>query len=364
MKKNILAINRVLLNMFFTSVIIKVCLGPVNEVCIEPFSMLNFCWEKKMKRNTLGRTGIEVSILALGTLTMSPMQRGLSLEDGAEVILHALSSGINFIDTAQMYGSYDQVHLALRKWMGPDPVIASKSACKGFEEMTAAIDECLVRLNRDKIDVFLLHAVRDIDDFRAREGALQALLAAKEKGKIIAMGASSHSARMIETLAEDERIEVIHPMINRDGIGILDAGLDEMIRFLKRARENGKGIYAMKPLGGGHLRTDAIAALTWLFESKLVDSAAVGMTTFEEVDMNAAIAMKKMVDVAFAERVAGQPRRLFINEMICKNCGACIEACQQRALKPGKRTPRIDFAKCLLCGYCAPVCPSFAIRII
>ncbi len=317
-----------------------------------------------MKRNTLGRTGIEVSILALGTLTMSPMQRGLSVEEGAEVILHALSSGINFIDTAQMYGSYDQVHLALRKWMGPDPVIASKSACKSYQEMVAAVDECLAKLNRNRIEVFLLHAVRDADDFKSRDGALKALLEAKEQGKIAAVGASSHSAKMIEILAEDQRIEVLHPMINRDGIGILDASLDDMICYLKKARANGKGIYAMKPLGGGHLRTDAIAALTWLFETKLVDAAAVGMTTFEEVEMNTAIAMKKMVDVAFAERVAGQPRRLFINEMICKNCGACIESCQQRALKPGKKTPRIDFAKCLLCGYCAPACPSFAIRII
>lgn len=317
-----------------------------------------------MKKNILGNTGIEVTILALGTLTMSPMQRGLNTEEGAEVILHALSAGINFIDTAQMYGSYEQVHAALRKWMGPDPVIASKSAAKTYEAMSQALTECCERLHKNRIDIFLLHAVRDEEDFRSREGALAALLDAKQQGRIGAIGASSHSARTVSLLADDSRIEVLHPMINRQGIGILDASLDEMIEILKRARRSGKGLYAMKPLGGGHLRQDAAAALKWLFESKLVDSAAVGMTTFEEVDMNMAIAMKQPVDCAFAQRVAGQPRRLFINAGLCKNCGACIKACQQTALHAGEKTPQIDHSRCVLCGYCAPECPGFAIRIV
>ncbi|MEW6710532.1 MAG: 4Fe-4S binding protein [Candidatus Riflebacteria bacterium] len=55
---------------------------------------------------------------------------------------------------------------------------------------------------------------------------------------------------------------------------------------------------------------------------------------------------------------------MFINEMICRNCGACIEACQQGALKPGEKSPKIDHSLCILCGYCAPKCPAFAIRII
>jgi predicted aldo/keto reductase-like oxidoreductase len=317
-----------------------------------------------MKKNILGRTGIEVTVLSIGTLTMSPMQRGLSVEEGAEVILHALSSGINFIDTAQMYGSYLQVKFALRKWMGSDPVIASKSAVKDYDQMEEAISQCLDQLHRKKIDVFLMHAVRDKEDFELRAGALEALVKAREKGLIGALGASSHSARVIDLLAENDVIDVLHPMFNRDGIGILDASLTKMTSFLKKAKAADKGIYAMKPLGGGHLRQDAAAALRWVFDSDCIDSASVGMTTFEEIDMNVAVAMKETVERSFAEKVAGQPRKLFINEMICQNCGACIKACQQMALKPGKKAPIVDHLKCILCGYCAPECPKFAIRII
>jgi len=50
--------------------------------------------------------------------------------------------------------------------------------------------------------------------------------------------------------------------------------------------------------------------------------------------------------------------------MVCINCGACIRTCQQSALKPGEKTPQIDHQLCVLCGYCSPVCPKFAIRII
>lgn len=317
-----------------------------------------------MKENQLGKAGIKVTELALGTLTMSPMQRGLTIDEGSRIILHALEQGINFIDTAQMYGSYPQVSLALQKWQGPAPVIASKSTAKTGGAMKEALDECLSDLKLKSIDVFLLHAVRDIKDFDARREALNVLLDAKKKGKVRAVGISSHSALFIEEIIKDERVEIIHPMINREGIGILDADLEKMKEILKNARANGKGIYAMKPLGGGHLRNDAAAALRWVFDSGLVDSAAVGMTSYEEIDMNIAVARHQKIDSVFAEKVAGQPRHLFINEMICENCGACIAACQQNALLKGEKHPQIIHRKCVLCGYCAPACPKFAIRIV
>ena len=317
-----------------------------------------------MKKHKLGNTSIEVSLLGLGTLTMSPMQRALSVADGAAVILHALAQGITFIDTAQMYGSYPQVAAALSQWKGPAPVIASKSAASTREAMQAAVAECLQQTGMSQIDVFLLHAVRDADDLSSRSEALNYLREAREKGLIKAIGASSHSARTIDLLAETDGIQVLHPMYNRDGIGILDATLAEMTDILRRARSRGIGIYAMKPLGGGHLRNDAAAALRWLFASEAVDAAVVGMTSNDEVGMNVRLARNEAVDDGFARRVAGRERRLFINTGICINCNACVNTCQQGALQAGEKSPVIDHSRCILCGYCAPACPKFAIRIV
>lgn len=317
-----------------------------------------------MKKQQLGNTGLEISVLGIGTLTMSPMQRGLSVVDGADIILHALAEGITFIDTAQMYGSYPQVSTALSRWEGAKPVVASKSAARTYEAMQAAVAECLCQTGLTCVDIFLLHAVRDAEDLAGRQEALRYLREAKEQGLVKAVGASSHSAYTIDLLAQTDGIEVLHPMYNRDGIGILDATLPEMTAILERARKRGIGVYAMKPLGGGHLRNDARAALRWLFDSGVVDAAVVGMTSRDEIDMNIQIAQNKTVDEDFARRVAGRERRLFINTGICQNCNACVEACQQGALQPGEKSPVIDHARCVLCGYCAPVCPKFAIRIV
>ncbi len=317
-----------------------------------------------MKKNRLGKTGIEVTHLGIGTLTMSPMQRGLDVAAGARVILQALKSGINFIDTAQMYGSYPQVGEALRQWKGARPVVASKSAARTRETMRAALEECLKQTGCERIDAFLLHAVRDAEDFACRREAFEYLREARDMGLVGAVGASSHSAHTVGMLGGMPGIEVLHPMYNRDGIGILDASLAEMTAYLNQARQNGVGIYAMKPLGGGQLRNDAAASLAWVLASGVVDSAVVGMTSEAEVEMNVKIAMNEKVSREFAVKVAGQPRRLFINTALCINCGACIKTCQQSALKPGEKAPVVDHQLCVLCGYCAPGCPRFAIRIV
>lgn len=319
-----------------------------------------------LERRQLGKSGIEVTRLGFGTLTMSPLQRGLEIEAGADLLLAGLEAGIRFIDTAQMYGSYPQVAYALRRWKGDHITIASKSAAKTEEAMNQALDEVLKTLGLSAIDVFLLHAVRDEKDFREREGALTALQSAKRAGRVRAIGASSHFVGMMRQLASDSRLDVLHPMLNRDGFGIIDESLDSMLSVLSEARRNGKGVYAMKPLGGGHLRGDAKAALEWLLGREEVDAMVVGMTGHDELRMNVSIASGIAIDPELERRAARQERRLFINESLCRHCGLCIKLCQQKALsfRDGAKAPQIDTEKCIVCGYCAPGCPAFAIRII
>lgn len=319
-----------------------------------------------LERRCLGTTGIEVTRLGFGTLTMSPMQRGLSVDAGGDLLLSALEAGVRFVDTAQMYGSYPQVASALRRWKGEHVAVATKSAAKTGEAMRQALDEAHTVLGLPVIDVFLLHAVRDGADLAAREEAIGALLAAKAAGRVRAIGASSHFVGTMRLLADDARLDVLHPMLNRDGFGIIDEPLETMLEVLAGAKRRGKGIYAMKPLGGGHLRNEARQALEWVLARDEVDAIAVGMTSADELRMNLAVASHVTVDPETEKRARGQKRRLFINEALCRHCGRCIEVCQQQALAfaEGRTAPVIDTAKCVVCGYCAPGCPAFAIRII
>ena len=61
----------------------------------------------------LGNTGIRVSTICFGVLTIGPLQAGLKVQDGAEVVSYALERGINFLDTAESYGTYPYIKEAL-----------------------------------------------------------------------------------------------------------------------------------------------------------------------------------------------------------------------------------------------------------
>ena len=59
-----------------------------------------------MEHRNLGGTDIKVSRLCFGSLTISPLQAGLSIDEGADVILSAMDMGVNFLDTAEFYRNY------------------------------------------------------------------------------------------------------------------------------------------------------------------------------------------------------------------------------------------------------------------
>ena len=80
-----------------------------------------------MQMNALGRSGLVVSRLCFGTLTMSPLQRDLSPEAGAKLLVHAYERGVRFLDTADLYGTYPHIRLALKD--APDYVISTKAYC-------------------------------------------------------------------------------------------------------------------------------------------------------------------------------------------------------------------------------------------
>ncbi len=68
----------------------------------------------ELERIKLGNTGIEVSRLCFGSLTMTPFQANLTTEEGAYLIEYAYSRGINFLDTAEIYDNYHYIRRALK----------------------------------------------------------------------------------------------------------------------------------------------------------------------------------------------------------------------------------------------------------
>ena len=78
-----------------------------------------------MQTVSLGNSGLKVSRLCFGTLTMSPLQTDLSPEVGAKLLIHAYERGVRFLDTADLYGTYPHIRLALKD--APDYVVSTKA---------------------------------------------------------------------------------------------------------------------------------------------------------------------------------------------------------------------------------------------
>lgn len=316
-----------------------------------------------MKRVKLGDTGIEATELCFGTLTMSWLQNNIPAEEGGRVIARALDLGVDFVDTAQAYQTYDHVAAAIRGRTRM-PVIASKSHALTYEDMKSAVEQGLEQMGLERIDIFLLHLVRSEENFRDRDGALKCLLEYKDKGVIRAIGLSTHTVEGIRPALEHPEIEIALPCINRKGLGINDASLEEMLSVLRELRSMGKGVYVMKPLGGGHLFNEVEDSLNFIRALECVDALAVGMKSEAEVEMNTYIFDDRAVPEDVREQAKQVAKKLIIYHRICQGCGSCVEHCDQGALSLVDEKAVVDESKCILCGYCAEECPVFGIRVV
>ena len=317
-----------------------------------------------MRQVSLGNTGLSVSRIGFGSLTMSPSQLALPLSDGAAVIRYAMEQGINLIDTAQYYRSYPYIKEALRTWNGADPVIVSKCLSPSYADVQEAVEEARKSLDRDVIDVFLLHEVFGLSDLEDRKPALEALLDAKAKGHIKAVGLSTHHSDVAEAAAILPEIEVLFPLINVASLGIRRGNgfgtKEEMAAAIELANKNGKGTLGMKAFGGGPLLGRYREALDYVFNLPGLDSIMVGFGSTAEVD--------RMLEAEAGTLAADYvpdltKKKLFIDQGDCIGCGACINRCPNKALSFSRETglAQVDESLCMTCGYCTPVCPMRAI---
>jgi len=308
----------------------------------------------------LGQTGIQVSRLGFGALTVGPLQAGLTPAAGGQVLAYALEQGINFVDTAQLYRSYAHIREGI-KMTGQRPVIATKSYCYTRQLAEEALEQALDELQVDYIDLFLLHEQESELTLAGHDEALRYLAEAKTNGRIRALGMSTHAIRGVWGGIKHPDIEVIHPLINVAGLGIMDGSRDEMLAAIKAAHQRGKGLYGMKALGGGNLLTQAHEAFQWAYGLDELSSVVIGMQREVEVDINIAWAEGRRVPELEAQ-VSHNKRQLLIEEG-CQGCGECVDSCSQQALYLENGQAQVSASKCLLCGYCAAACPQFGIRI-
>ncbi len=334
-----------------------------------------------LPRNELGQTGIDVSRLCFGSLTLGPAQASLTPERGGELLAYAFARGVNFVDTAELYETYPHIRAALRRVSVP-PVIASK--CYAYDQETArrSFEQARQALDLEIIDLFLLHEQESTLTLDGHREAFAYFQAQKEKGLIRAIGISTHAVEPVRALAQARRgqsdglwrdldiglyreADVIHPLLNWKGLGLIDGQADDMVQATREAAAAGLGLYGMKMLGGGHFLQEFDAALAFALAQDQVAAYAVGMQSEAEIDMNIALFSGQAVDPSDLAATRSRSRRLVVSDW-CTGCGACLAHCASQALSlpaaAGKVT--VDPERCVLCGYCAYACRDFVLKVV
>lgn len=314
-----------------------------------------------LERRRLGRTGLELSRLCFGTLTLSPLQRNLPPKEGAALLRHAFDRGVNCLDTAELYDNYPAIALALKGWQGQEIVVSTK--CYAYDGKTAAasLEKARRGLNRDVIDIFMLHEQESAHTLRGHGEALDYFAAQQAKGRIRALGISTHHVAAARAAAEHPLMQALHPIYNRRGLGVADGSREDMEEAVAWCAAAGLGILGMKPLGGGHLIGDRAAALDYALAAPL-DAIALGMQSEAEIDYNVAYFSGEDA-TPYEAAVNSRPRQLIVQDW-CIACGRCVERCQQRALTIANGRAQVKQNRCIRCGYCASVCPEFCLKII
>ena len=202
-----------------------------------------------MKYSTLKKTEIKVSKIGLGTNAVGGhnLHPNLNESEGKDLVRTALKNGVNFIDTADIYGkgrSEELIGEVLKEFDKDDYVIATKGAQHWFEDGTVktdnnpkylrqAVENSLKRLQVDYIDLYYLHWPDVTVPFSESIGELVRL---KEEGKIGAIGISNVSIEQLKEANVNGDIAVLqspYSMLNRSvETEILPYCVDNNISFI------------------------------------------------------------------------------------------------------------------------------------
>jgi aryl-alcohol dehydrogenase-like predicted oxidoreductase len=213
-----------------------------------------------MELRPLGRTGVQVSKLCLGTMMFGAWGT-TDHDDSIRIIHRALDAGINFVDTADVYSAGESEEIVGKALAGrrDDVVLATKFFMPMGEDanmrggsrrwIVRAVEDSLRRLGTDYIDLYQVH--RPSPDIDAEE-TLGALTDLVRQGKVRSIGSSSYSGSQIveaQWIARERRLERFRT--EQPPYSLLTRGIE--LDVLPTAQRHGMGILTYSPLGGGWL---------------------------------------------------------------------------------------------------------------
>lgn len=294
-----------------------------------------------MRTRKLGNTDLELTVIGLGTWAIGgPWQFGWGPQDDADsirTICAAVDAGINWIDTAPIYGcghSEYIVGLALRE-MSEKPLIATKCSilwndkrekvnCLDHDSIITECEDSLKRLGVEVIDLYQMHWPAPDEQLEEGWGAMAELV---RQGKVRYIGASNFSIRQLERIAAIHPVASLQPpysMLRRDAEGFLlpycgqqkigvvayspmqkglltgkfsaehmktlaadDHRLDDPDFSGAKLEKNLAIVEALKPIAARNGKTVAQLAIAWVLRREEVTAAIVGARKQSQIEETA-----------------------------------------------------------------------------
>ena len=199
---------------------------------------------RPIEQTVLGRTGLRVSVAGLGAGGDSRLGLSQGEPNAVRIVHAALDRGVNFIDTAEAYGTEEVIGRALRDVPRDRVVLSTKKTSNGGQALEAkaialSLEASLKRLRSDYVDIYHLHGVAPEDYGALREQAVPVLLELRRQGKIRFLGITEKFAmdpghRMLSAALDDDVWDVI--MV---GFNLLNQSARERVFARARARRVG-----------------------------------------------------------------------------------------------------------------------------
>jgi predicted aldo/keto reductase-like oxidoreductase len=313
----------------------------------------------------LGRTGLETYRLGFGGI---PIQR-VSESQAVETVYHAVQKGVDFIDTSRAYTTSERrIGLALKQ-TDRNVILASKSTGKTADAVRADLEISLKELQRDYLDLYQCHFVRDDADYQqviAPGGALEALEKAKAEGLIGHIGITSHSLDVLDRSLDDGLF---------DPLMVCFSFLEPLAReeIIPKAAEKHVGVIAMKPFSGGFIENTRLALNYALSMPGILIIAGVEHTDLFDENWRVFQEGHSLTEAEKREITETQKR---YEKVFCRRCDYCqpcseeipiqtvlgirsmVKRMGKELVQKGHFWEAIDKARnCTECGLCVTRCP-------
>lgn len=311
---------------------------------------------------TLGKTGITVNKNGFGAL---PVQR-VSIEEAKRLLKKAYDHGITFFDTARAYSDSEEKLGQAFEGIRDKVYIATKTAAENAEDFWKDLAASLELLQTDYIDIYQFHNPSFCPKPGDGTGLYEAMLEAKEQGRIHFIGITNHRLSVAREAVESGLYDTL-----QFPFSYLASEPD--LELVESCRKAGMGFIAMKALSGG-LITDSAAAYAYLDQFDHV-LPIWGIQREGELDEFLSYVDQPPVMTEAVTGVIDHDRKELLGEF-CRGCGYCmpcpaeieINTCARMSLMI-RRSPSaghlteesqammMKIKDCLNCGQCSGKCP-------